>query len=371
MAYNWQQAGWPNFQYGLEELQPLFLEFAIEWAELNGMQKAFPKDIEQETLLDIMVSEAVKSAAIEGEFYSREDVMSSIKNKLGISLSPLPVKDRYATGIAELMVLVRRDYAVPLSEEMLKNWHTCLFANARNLTIGDWRRGAEPMQVVSGALGQEKVHFEALPSWRVGPETKTFLDWFNGFKPLPDNPIASAMLKSAIAHLYFESIHPFEDGNGRIGRAISEKALTQGMNRPLLLSISKIIEADKNAYYQALKLGQSSLQIDTWLKYFLNVLINAQREARMTVAFLLRKVRFFDSHNSALEERHRKVLSKMFDAGPSGFVGGMSAKKYMSITHVSKATATRDLQYLVQQGVFTKEGDGRSVRYHLNLGQEG
>jgi Fic family protein len=252
---------------------------------------------------------------------------------------------------------------------MLKNWHTCLFANARNLTIGDWRRGTEPMQVVSVALDQEKVHFEAPPSWRVGPEMEAFVDWFNGFKPLPDNPIASAMLKSAISHLYFESIHPFEDGNGRIGRAIAEKALAQGMNRPLMLSISKIIEADKNAYYQALKLGQSSLQIDTWLKYFLNVLINAQREARMTVALLLKKVRFFDSHKSALEDRHSKVLSKMFDAGPSGFVGGMSAKKYMSITHVSKATATRDLQYLVQQGVFTKEGEGRSVRYHLNLGE--
>lgn len=367
MTYNWQRKDWPNFKYDLATLQPLFMEFALEWAELKGMEKGLSKDLEEESLLTIMVSEAIKSSAIEGEYYSREDVMSSIKNKLGLSNPSINLKDRYAAGIAELMVVVRKDFQDPLTLDMLKFWHTTLFAYSKNLLIGDWRSGNEPMQIVSGPIGREQVHYEAPPSDRVCYEMEKFVEWYNQVDLLTNDSQASALLKSAIAHLYFESIHPFEDGNGRIGRAIAEKALSQGLKKPVLLSISKFIEADKNAYYQALKEAQVTLEITNWIKYFVKVIIAAQLDSKILVGFLLKKAKFFDQYRALLEVRHTKVLVKMFDAGPEGFKGGMSAKKYMAITKLSKSTATRDLQYLQQQEILIQKGAGRSVRYELNL----
>jgi Fic family protein len=367
MNYNWQLKDWPNFKYDLESLRPFFLEFALEWAEMKGMEKSLSKDLEEETLLNIMVSEAIKSSAIEGEFYSREDVMSSIKNKLGLNNSPLQVKDRYAKGISELMVIVRSGFQKPLSLEMLKNWHTILFIHSKKLRIGDWRVGEDPMQVVSGQIGREQVHYEAPPSDRVSVEMERFVAWYNQPELPTKDTTDSALLMAAISHLYFESIHPFEDGNGRIGRAIAEKALAQSLNKPALLSISKSIEADKNAYYQALKDAQRSLEITDWIKYFVNIINTAIRDSKDLLIFLLTKTKYFDRYRDLLEERNIKVLGKMFDAGPEGFKGGMSAKKYMSITQVSKATATRDLQYLHQNGMLIQEGSGRSVRYTLNL----
>ncbi len=367
MTYNWQHKNWPNFQYDLEVFQPLFLEFALEWAEMNGMEKGLSNDLEEETWINIMVSEAIKTSAIEGEFYSREDVLSSIKNKLGLNKAPIKIKDRYATGISELMVEVRNSFQESLSTEMLKNWHKILFVHAKNILVGDWRQGEQPMQVVSGTIGREQVHYEAPPSKNVAKEMERLVEWYNQSKFPKTDTIGAALLKSAITHLYFESIHPFEDGNGRIGRSLAEKALSQGLNKPILLSISKTIEADKNTYYQALKVAQSGLNITNWIAYFIKVIITAQRDSKVAVGFLLKKVRFFDRYKSYMEVRHAKVIGKMIDAGPEGFEGGMSAKKYMSITQVSKATATRDLQYLYENGLFTKVGAGRSVRYELNL----
>ncbi|WP_194775554.1 Fic family protein [Pararhodonellum marinum] len=367
MTYNWQHKDWPDFRYDLETLQPIFMDFALEWAEVNGMEKGLSSELEEEALIHIMVSEAIKSSAIEGAFYSREDVMSSIKNKLGLSETPLAVKDRNAAGISHLMVEVRTNFQEPMSQDLLKNWHATLFAHAKNMVIGDWRKGDASMQVVSGPLGREQVHYEAPPANRVPKEMEEFIEWYNHFKTPTKDPIASALLKYAIAHLYFESIHPFEDGNGRIGRAIAEKALAQGVSKPVLLSISKTIEADKNRYYQMLKEAQRTLEITDWIAYFAEVILTAQREAKGMVDFLLKKAKYFDKYRNLLEPRQLKVLEKMFVAGPEGFTGGMSAKKYMSITQVSKATATRDLQYLLHHGLLTQQGAGRSVRYELNL----
>ena len=367
MTYNWQHQNWPNFQYDLETLLSLFLEFSLEWAELSGMEKGLSTDLEEETVINIMVSEAIKSSAIEGEFYSREDVMSSIKNKLGLNKTPARIKDRYSAGIAELMVEVRTSFQEPLSTEMLKNWHKILFAHAKNLLVGNWREGKEPMQVVSGSIGREIVHFEVPPSDLVSNEMELMVNWYNQANFPQINAIGSALLKSAIVHLYFESIHPFEDGNGRIGRALAEKALSQSLGKPVLMSISKIIEADKHAYYQALKDAQRGLDITDWITYFIKVIITAQRDSKALVEFLLGKVKYFDKYKNYMDDRHIKVIETMFEAGPEGFQGGMSAKKYMSITQVSKATATRDLQYLHENGLLIQSGAGRSVRYALNL----
>ncbi|TVP43426.1 MAG: Fic family protein [Mongoliibacter sp.] len=367
MTYNWQHQNWPNFQYDLEALRPLFLEFSLEWAELNGMEKGLSGDLEEETVINIMVSEAIKSSAIEGEYYSREDVISSIKNKLGLNKTPIKVKDRYAIGISDLIVEVRASYQEPLSTEMLKDWHKVLFVHAKNMIVGNWREGEDPMQVVSGPIGREIVHFEAPPSKDVAKEMKAMINWYNQLNFPQIDVIGSALLKSAIVHLYFESIHPFEDGNGRIGRALAEKALSQSLKKPVLLSISKTIEADKKMYYQALKDAQRGMDITAWIEYFIKVVILAQRDSKALVGFLLEKVKYFDKYKDYMQDRHVKVIEKMFDAGTEGFQGGMSAKKYMSITHVSKATATRDLQYLHEHGLLIQSGAGRSVRYELNL----
>jgi len=192
-----------------------------------------------------------------------------------------------------------------------------------------------------------------------------FIDWFNTTAPGGSIEIKKAPVRAAIAHLYFETIHPFEDGNGRIGRAIAEKALSQTLGRPVLLSLSRTIKADKQSYYQALAQAQKSNDLTLWIAYFVEIILKSQ--AITLVHFILKKSKFFDRFKDVLNERQIKAVRKMLDAGPDGFEGGMSAKKYMSITHVSKATATRDLQHLSELEVLTLAGGGRSTHYMLNI----
>ena len=192
---------------------------------------------------------------------SRPDVMSSIKNNLGLNTKPKQIGDLRAVGIAELMVHVRNDYAKQASKSMLFEWHTMLMKGAINIKSGSWRTHTDPMLIVSGSMGSEKVHFEAPPSRIIQSEMQSFLHWFNNTAPGKSGEIKPPPVRAAIAHLYFESIHPFEDGNGRIGRAISEKALSQGIGRPILLSLSQSIESDRAGYYNALKQAQQSNEI--------------------------------------------------------------------------------------------------------------
>jgi Fic family protein len=237
----------------------------------------------------------------------------------------------------------------------------------RYVQAGKLRTDSSPMQVVSGAIGQEIVHFEAPPSDRVGAEMNQFINWFNRSGPGQPEAISNPLIRSGISHLYFESIHPFEDGNGRIGRALAEKALHQGLGQPTLISLSNTIEKDKNGYYGALKKAQRSNEITSWLDYFAGTVTQAQQDAEQLIQFTLKKTKFFDLNRSRLNERQLKVISRMLEEGPDGFAGGMSAKKYMAITTPSKPTATRDLQELRDLGVFIPTGGGRSVRYSLEL----
>ena len=367
MLYNWQQADWPNFSYDLTTMEDLLLQFAEETGFITGSLNALPKDQQLEAFIDIMVAEAIKTSAIEGEYLSRQDVVSSIRNKLGINAVPDPVKDRKSQGAGELMVVVRNSFADPLSQEKLFSWHTMLMAGSRNIQVGAWRSHADPMQVISGAVGRETIHFEAPPSAQVAKEMERFITWFNATAPGGIKEIRKAPVRAAIAHLYFESIHPFEDGNGRIGRAIAEKALSQTLGRPVLLSLSKTIEADKRSYYTALESGQRSNQITPWIQYFVQTTLLAQRQALQLITFTLAKTKFLDRFKNQLNERQLKVILRMFDAGPDGFEGGMNAGKYQSLTGTSKATATRDLQELAAIGALIPQGGGRSTRYVLKL----
>lgn len=223
------------------------------------------------------------------------------------------------------------------------------------------------MQVVSGRFDKPTVHFEAPPSTEIPHQMQEFIKWFNDTAPNGKNPIKYAPVRSAIAHLYFESIHPFEDGNGRIGRAIANKALSQSVGYPLLLSLSATIESNKKAYYGALENAQKSNEVTYWIRYFLGVIIDSQKNAESLINFTLKKVRFFDTYKTKLNERQLKSINRMFQEGPKGFEGGMTAKKHMQIVQTSKATATRDLKLLAELGAFKVGGSGRNTHYYLNF----
>lgn len=365
--YNWQLPDWPAFTYDLQQIGKELFAFAEETGHISGILKALPENVQMHAIIQTMVAEALKTSEIEGEFLSRQDVASSIRNKLGLNEKPDPVKDKKAQGAGELMVEVRNTYAEPLTKEKLFAWHRMLLKQSRNINAGAWRKDEAPMQIISGQLGNEKIHFEAPPSSRVPEEMNRFITWFNATAPGGKMEIVMAPVRSAIAHLYFESVHPFEDGNGRIGRAIAEKALSQSLGRPVLLSLSRTIEADRPAYYQALKEASCSNEITSWLEYFTDIILRAQLDTKQMIDFILKKTQFFDRFKDALNERQLKAITKMLDAGPEGFEGGMTAKKYISITRASKATATRDLQELAESGVLLAAGGGRSTHYVLNL----
>lgn len=367
MEYNWELPDWPHFQYSLHDIEPLLYDFTFETGEISGILKSLPKQVQEESLLEVMISEALKTSEIEGEFLSRQDVMSSIRNNLGINKTPEHVSDRKSQGAGQLMVDVRNSYQDKLTCEKLWDWHKMLLGSSLRIRIGQWRAGSEPMQVVSGIIGKEKIHFQAPPSHQIPFEMDQFIQWFNETAPDGKKAMNSAPVRAAIAHLYFESIHPFEDGNGRIGRAIAEKTLSQTLGRPVMMSLSQTVEADKKSYYTALQQAQTSNEITSWIRYFIETVLKSQKESGQQIEFTLQKTCFFDRYKSQLNDRQLKVIQRMLESGLAGFEGGMSAKKYMSIGKTSKATATRDLQALLEMGVMKAHGGGRSVRYDLCL----
>ena len=366
MKYNWQRSDWPKFKYNLNEVEGVLFAFAERAGKVDGLLEGLPETAKTEAMIDLMVSEAIKTSEIEGEYLSREDVLSSIRNNLGLASSAQP-RDQRAEGISELMIDVRNSFSEKLTKAKLFSWHGMVMKGNQRIKSSKWRTHKESMQVVSGPVGKVKVHFEAPPSERVPNEMKQFIQWFNETAPGGKNEIKKPVVRSAIAHLYFETIHPFEDGNGRVGRALSEKALSQGLGRPVLMSLSKTIEASKKEYYSALKEGQQSNEITLWINYFANTVLSAQTQAEKEIDFTLRKTRFFDRYRSELNARQLKVIQRMLEEGTKGFTGGMSAKKYMAITGTSKATATRDLKELTDQRIFILSGGGRSTRYEIKL----
>jgi Fic family protein len=369
MKYNWQQKDWPHFTYDLLEIEDDLFLFAEKAGHINGVLKALPEDAEMEAIIDTMVSEAIKTSEIEGEYLNRKDVRSSIKNNLGLNEKSEKVSDKKANGISELIIDVRKTYKEALTNEKLFSWHEMLFKGNTEMQIGSWRTHKEPMQIISGALGKQKIHYEAPPSDRVSGEMNQFIEWFNQTGPGGYKEIRKPPVRSAIAHLYFETIHPFEDGNGRIGRAIAEKALSQGVGRPVLLSLSRAIEADKKTYYDALERTQHSNEINPWMAYFVKTILAAQVQSEELIEFTLKKAKFFDRFTNQLNDRQLIVMKRMLEEGPNGFEGGMNAGKYISLTKTSKATATRDMQGMVAKGAFALigEGGGRSTRYRVNL----
>ena len=366
MSYIWRLKGWPNFTYNLTAASEKNLfAFAERLGRTSGLFEGLNEAAKIETVIEIMLSEAVKTSEIEGEYISRKDVKSSIRNNLGLSTEH--VNNKQAEGVAALMVLVRDHYSNPLSEKVLFLWHETLMVGNTRIKKGTWRTHKEPMQIVSGAIGKQKVHYEAPPSERVPQEMNAFIKWFNDTAPGGTKEVDKPCVRAALAHVYFESIHPFEDGNGRIGRALSEKALSQGVGRPVLLSLSAAIEEKRNIYYDALNAAQHTLDATDWVEYFVNTCLDAQVHAEEKINFTLKKTKLIDCFKNDMNERQLKVVRRMLEDGPDRFEGGISAKKYMVITRASRATATRDLQSLAELGLLIQEGAGRSIRYRVNL----
>ncbi len=366
MLYNWQLPDWPRFRYDLAGLEPLFLEFAEKAGLLRGLLAGLDTDTRDDNALAQLVSEAVNTSAIEGERLNPDEVMSSICNQLGRNRQPVPVRDRRSEGVAALMLDVRKSYDKPLDKATLLRWHRLLFEGwaARDLTVGAYRAHEEPMQIVSCRSESDGIRFEAPPSAQVPSEMARFIGWYNDTAPGAPHAIVQPPVRAALCHLYFESIHPFEDGNGRIGRALTGKALAQHFGAPPLLPLSATLHKHRKAYYDALQASSTTNEVTGWVRTFMAMLIQSLNDVESELRFLLEKIRFFARFKD-LNARQVKVLTHMAREGSKGFAGGMTAAKYQAIAKTSKATATRDLTDLHIVGGLVRTGAGSGVRYSL------
>lgn len=371
--YNWQHPKWPTFDYSLKDCQAALYAYIKETALLSGALLHLSKAEVENTLIEIMVTEALKTSEIEGEMLNAEDVRSSIRKNLGLPHEKEIIYDARASGISSLMLDVRKTFLTPLTKEKLYEWHRMIMqdGNFGVQEIGCWRTHQQPMQIVSGPLGRERVYFEAPPADRLDHEMDVFIKWFNesalAYDQQANCNVMCGPVRAAIAHLYFESIHPFVDGNGRIGRALVEKALSQDLGAAVIYSISDIIQKRRKEYYNMLHHNSRySLDITEWVDFFVQLLYEAQRASQDTIHFVLKKTKFWQKYAGQVSERQEKVLKRMFKEGPSGFAGGINAQKYMKITGCSKATATRDLSDLLEKKcIYHLPGSGPMTRYAI------
>lgn len=361
MVWNWQRNDWPIFTWDASRLADREKQFLLGGGILLGAAQHLGKEQQDNLRVEIMSSEALTTSEVEGEILDRVSLQSSIRRRLGLAADNRRLEAR-EQGIAEMMVDVLQTFGTPLTEETLCSWQAMVTNGRRDLAdIGQYRTHAEPMQIVSPRADKHIVYFEAPPSAGVPPEMNRFLEWFNGTeKTLP------ALTRAGIAHLYFETIHPFEDGNGRVGRAVAQKALAQGVGQPVILALSATVLARRKEYYAALASAQSGTNdLSDWLTWFTQVGLEAQHCTLALVEFLIGKAQEMDRLRGHLNPRQEKALLRMFEAGPDGFAGGMTAKKYISITSASIATATRDLTDLTEKGALVAEGTFRDRHYHL------
>ena len=366
MKWNWQEPDWPEFSWKQARLLKAEALFLVEAGEYVGTTKHLGAEDREQLTVDAMSTEAVMTSEIEGEILDRSSVQSSIRRQLGLAIDHRKI-GAAEQGVSEMMVDLHRTYAEPLSHDMLFRWHRMLTMGRRDLkNVGSYRTHVEPMQVVSGAIHDPKVHFEAPPSASLPAEMSRFIEWFNCSSPGNAEPFP-ALTRAGIAHLYFICIHPFEDGNGRIGRAIVEKVLAQSLGHPTLTALAETILAKRNAYYAALEANNKHQEITTWLTWFAATAIEAQRRSIAMVDFLIDKTRLLDRLRDQLNERQKKALLRMLREGPKGFEGALSAGKYASITGASPATATRDLADLVAKHALVRSGEQRHTRYEIAI----
>lgn len=370
MRWNWQDPDWPNFRFP----QSLLTEREALFQRQSGVVIGTVRHISDEErlllVIELISTEALKTSEIEGELLDRDSVQSSLREQFGLQVDArrsAPAEQ----GVAEMLGDLYRHWADALDDATLFQWHRSLMQGREDLrSIGDYRKHSEPMQVLSGRMDKPKIHFEAPPSTTVPAEMKRFNRWFNATSPTGETPLP-ALARAGLAHLYFECVHPFEDGNGRIGRAIAEKALAQGAGQPSLTALSLLIQRRRKDYYAQLERANKTLEVGPWLDWFANLVLAAQNHTLEGLDFLLANTRLWDRVRSQLNPRQEKALSRLMRAGVDGFVGGLSASKYTALTGAPAATARRDLGQLVELGALRRTGQRKGTRYWLPHGPVG
>jgi Fic family protein len=364
--WNWQQEDWPAFRYDPAKLEAFEAAFLRQSGVFSGAVRHVGDEDRQQLTVELISDEALKTSEIEGEFLNRDSLQSSIRRNFGLASDnrKIPPAEQ---GISQMMVDLYRHFDAPLTDELLFHWHEMLMNGRRDMKdVGRYRTDESPMQVVSGPLHAPKVHFEAPPSPSLPKEMQRFIQWFEHTAPKGKAPLR-VLTRAGIAHLYFVSIHPFEDGNGRIGRAIAEKAVSQGLGQASLIALSHTINSKRKAYYDMLEHSNRRNEITDWLVYFAKTVLDAQDYSQRMLDFLIAKTKYFDRFRGQFNDRQEKVIARMFREGPSGFKGGLSAENYIRITETSRATATRDLQDLVDKRALTRTGSLKSTRYQLGI----
>ncbi len=363
-TYIHQQKDWPIFTWNPIKLAPLLATIHQQQGRLRGRLESIGFDLQNEAMLLTLTQDVVKNSEIENEILDPNQVRSSIARKLGIEIAGLIPADRHVEGAVEIAIDAAQHFKKSLTKERLFNWHAALFPTARSgmnpIIVGDWRDDQNgPMQVVSGALGREQVHFEAPAASRIEKEMNAFLAWFNNKEPI--DPV----IKAGIAHLWFVTIHPFEDGNGRIARTITDLQLARSDNNSQrFYSLSVQIKKERTSYYKHLESAQKNgLDVTEWLEWFLTCMEHALASTSELLANVLRKAHFWEQYKTAkFNDRQRLMLNKLFE----GFVGKLTSSKWAKIAKCSQDTASRDIQALIELNILAKEAaGGRSTSYVL------
>lgn len=363
-TYIYQLKDWPRFTWDNDRVLPLLSQLRHKQGRIRGSLEFLGFSQRNETTLQTLTLDVLKSSEIEGEVLNPDQVRSSIARRLGIDIGGLTPADRHVEGVVEMMLDATQHYKQPVNKKRLSAWHASLFptgaSGLHKIVVGNWRDNEKgPMQVVSGPMGREKVHFEAPGAEVLEREMEMFLDWFN------HNSSLDPVLKSAIAHLWFVTIHPFDDGNGRIARAIADLQLARAdEDKQRFYSMSAQIRAERKTYYEILeKTQKGALDITAWLEWFFHCLDRALDSTDAVLKRVLDKTKFWDKHNqTSINERQRLLINKLFD----GFDGKLTSSKWAKIAKCSQDTALRDINALVKSGILEKEpGGGRSTSYVL------
>ncbi len=359
--YTHERPDWPQFHWDQAGLAKQLASVRHRQGRLIGRMHALGFPLREDAVLKTLTEDVLKSSEIEGEILDKDEVRSSIARRLGMEAGALPPVDRNVEGVVEMTLDATQKFNEPLTDERLFGWHAALFPTGRSgmskIIVGAWRKG--PMQVISGAFGREKIHYEAPAASRLDAEMKLFLDWFNG------EDDTDPVIRAALAHLWFVTIHPFDDGNGRIARAIADMSLARSEDSPQrFYSMSAQIRLERKEYYDLLEATQKrDLDITPWLEWFLGCLDRAFDGAEKTLASVFQKAEFWKTHAAApINERQRDMLNRLLD----GFEGKLTSSKWAKIEKCSPDTALRDITDLVERGILRQNaGGGRSTSYSL------
>ena len=364
--YIWQHKEWPKLTWDSSQIISDLAQARLK----QGRLLSLAKDLQLVDTAEALINETIMTSTIEGENLNRQSVKSSVSRKLGLSTIGVQKQDRLIEGLVEMLLDATQNYDKPLTEQRLFGWQAALFPTSYSgiykIQVGDWRTNQEPMQVVSGPMGREKIHFEAPDSKKIEKEMSAFLKWFKNGDTTTDG-----LVRAAVAHFWFITIHPFSDGNGRIARAITDMALAQDeKNKFRLYSLSSQINNLRDEYYDVLeKCQKNDCDITNWIKWFLKIYSQSIDHSESMISHTLKVSQFWKrNQNIELNSRQRKVIQKVLEHGPQGFEGGLTNRKYVSLTKTSRESAKRDLADLEDKKIIIRLGSaGRSVSYRLNL----